>query len=889
MASVRSLIEGLRSLFRKERTDAELNDELRAYVDAAVAEKIRRGMSAEQARRAVRLEMGTTDAVKEGVHAVSWEHIVETFWQDIRFALRMLRKSPAFTSIAIITLALGIGANTAIFSVVNALLLQPLPYRDANRLVVVWESQPRLANHNEVSPPDFLDWQAQNHVFEGMTYFGDIPMNLTGGTNPQKVIVELVSINYFDVLGVKPTLGHGFTPANEKPGGGSAVVLSYGLWKERFGGNPDIVGRPIDLNGTAVTVLGVAPPNFDLFIAGGSLTGDHAQLWAPFVFPPAYRDRAKAGRFLTVVARRKPGVSVAEAQAQMSVIASRLAAKYPAEDGGWGVVVVPLREEISGAVRPALLILLGAVGLVLLIACANVASLFLSRTAARKREMAVREALGATGWRIVRQLFAESIVLALFGGVTGVLLAIWGADALLHSIPPKLLNLSAVTIDFRVLAFAATATLLSAVLFGILPSFAAARSGFAASLQEGGRSSLNRRNRAIHAGLVVTELALALILLAGAGLLIESFSRLTGVNPGFNRENLLTFKLSLPARKYKSDASQIAFYRELLDKLAHVPGVRSASMENLPPFSGFALWGVATDVTLPGQESLPPAQKPNTAVRVVGPDYFRTMGIPLIQGRSFSAPELAAERHVVIINDTFARKYFPGANPIGRKITIDMKDTNVPSEIIGIAGDVHGAQLSAAPWPTIYWPYPELAYTSMTIVVRAQRNPLALVPAVREIVRGIDPDEPVSNVATMDHLISDSVARSRFSTLLLSIFAALAIALACIGIYGVMAYATAQRRNEIGIRMALGAQRSDILRLIVGQGARLALLGAGIGVVGGLALARLLASQLYAIAPNDPLTFAAATLLLVSVALTACYVPARRAMRVDPMVALRYE
>jgi putative ABC transport system permease protein len=879
------------SVFHRHAADSELDAELHFHLERQIAANIAAGMTPIEARLAALREFGGVEQLKEECRDMRKTNWLQDLAQDLRYGLRMLRKSPGFTAVAILTLALGIGANTAIFSVVDALLLKPLPYRDPSRLVMVWEHHsPSGAEHNVASPPDVFDWQAQNQAFDGMAYFGDNRANLTGASRPQVVVVQYTSTNFFDVFGVKPMLGHGFALANGQSGKDHVVVLSYGLWKERYGANPDIVGSSIELDGAAYTVLGVAPENFDPFIAEGSLTGDHPELWAPFVFPPAYLDRSKVGRFLTVAARLKPGVSLTQAQSQMNVIAARLAAKYPQYDGDWGVNVVSLREEISGAVRPVLLVLLGAVGLVLLIACANVASLFLSRAAGRKREMAVRAALGAGRWRIVRQLLSESILLAFLGGALGVSLAIWGADALLHSIPPKLLDISSTPVDFRVLAFAAGVMLLSGILFGILPSYAAAHSEISASLQEGGRSSsLNRRSRVIHSALVVTEIALALVLLAGAGLLIESFFRLTHVNPGFNPDHLLTFKLSLPDNKYKTDASDIAFYQQLLDRLSHLPGVRSVSMESLAPFNGVRNEGVATDVILPGQETLPVAQRPDTAVRVVGPDYFRTMEIPLIAGRAFFLAELAEEKHVVIIDSAFARKYFPGANPIGQKITIDMKDTNVPSEIIGIVGDIHGAELSSAPWPTVYWPYPEYAYSGMTIVMRTQTDPLALVSSAREIVQSLDKDEPISSVATMDQSISDSVARSRFSTYLLAVFAALAMVLACVGIYGVMAYATAQRRNEIGIRMALGAQRGDVLRLILGQGAKLALLGAVIGVAGGLALTRLLKSQLYGISANDPFTFVIVTILLVGVALAACYIPARRAMRVDPMVALRYE
>lgn len=890
MRWLRKLSMRFRSVFHRRAAEGELDAELRFHIERQIAANISAGMHPAEARRAALSEFGGVEQLKEECRDMRKTNWLQDLAQDLRYGLRMLRKSPGFTAVAVLTLALGIGANTAIFSVVDALLLQPLPYHNASHLVIVWESNSGLeTDRNTVSPPNFLDWRVQNHVFDAMAYFGDGRANLTGGT-PQELIVEYTSTNFFDVWGVKPMLGRGFAADNGKAGNDSVVVLSYGLWKNRFAANPDIVGSTIELNGGAYSVLGVAPPDFDPFIAGGSITGEHAQLWAPFVFPPTYLDRSKTGRFLTVVARLKAGADLPQARAEMDLIAARLAAKYPQFDGGWGANVVPLREQVSGAARPALLILLGAVGFVLLIACANVASLFLSRAAGRKREMAVRAALGASRCRIVRQLLAESVLLALLGGVLGVLLAIWGTDALLHSIPQKLLDLSAVPIDLRVLAFAAGATFLSGILFGLLPSYAAAHSEITPSLQEGGRgSSLNRRNRTIHAALVITEIALALVLLAGSGLLIESFVRLTRVNPGFDAEHLLTFKLSLPAPKYKDDPAQIAFFRELLDKLDHLPGVRSVSMENLPPFSGFPLWGVATDVMLPGQESLPVTQRPNTAVRVVGLDYFRTMGIPLTQGRDFSPAELATEKHVVIVNDTFVRNYFPHTNPIGQKITIDMKDTNVPSVIVGVVGDVHGADLTAAPWPTVYWPYPELAYSQMTVVMRTETDPLALVSSVRQIVQQMDKDEPISNIATMDQLISDSVARSRLTAVLLGVFAALAMILACIGIYGVMTYATAQRRNEIGIRMALGAQRGDILRLVLGQGVRLAILGVVIGIACGLALTRLLQSLLFHISASDPLTFAGVAILLTLVVLAACYLPARRAMRVDPMDALRYE
>ena len=891
MRWLRKISLRLRSLFQRNTADAELSSELHFHLERQIAANISAGMPPVQARRAALTEFGGVEELKEECREMREINWLQDLAQDLRYGLRMLRKSPGFTAVAVLTLALGIGANTAIFSVVDAILLKPLPYRESNRLVAVWEhTSQEPSKPNVVAPRNFLDWQEQNRVFQGMAYLADVLSNLTGAGRPQQIAEEDVSANFFDILGAKFALGRGFTAANGIKGNDDVVVLSYGLWRDQFASDPAVVGKTIELNGTKCAILGVAARDFDSFIARGSLTSTHPQLWTPFVFPQHLYSRTQIGRFLTVIARLRPNVSLSQARAQMNVLGAALSQKFPDYDATWGVTVVPIREEISGSVRPALLVLLGAVGLVLLIACANVASLFLSRAAGRKKEIAVRVALGADRWRIVRQLLSESVLLAFLGGALGVFLAIWGTTILVHSIPQKLLDFSSTPVDFRVLAFAAGATLFSGLLFGILPSYTAAHCEISGTLQESGRgSSLNRRSRVIHSALVVTEIALALVLLAGAGLLIESFSRLTHVNPGFNADHLLTFKLSLPSNKYKTDAADIEFFRSLNDRLSHVPGVRLASMENLAPFSGFSAEGVATDVILPGQESVPDSKRPATAVRVVGSDYFRTMEIPLIAGREFSPAEVTQEKHVVVINNTFAQKFFPGANPIGQRITIDMKDTNVPSEIVGVVGDIHGAELSATPWPTIYWPYPELAYSAMTIVVRTETDPFAVLPAVREIVQSLDKNEPIAKVATMDDLISDSVARSRFSAFLLAIFAALAMILACIGIYGVMSYATEQRRNEIGIRVALGAQRADILRLILGHGAKLALLGAVIGVAAAFGFTRLLSSQLFGTNASDPIIFAASTVLLVAVAMAACYIPARRAMKVDPMVALRYE
>jgi len=891
MRSLRKISLRLRSLFRRNTADAELSSELRFHLERQIATNISAGMPPDEARRAALTEFGGVEELKEECRDMRKINWLQDLAQDIRYGLRTLRKSPGFTAVAVLTLALGIGANTAIFSVVDAVLLKPLPYQESNRLVAVWEhTAQEPSKPNVVAPRNFLDWQEQNHVFQDMAYLADSRSNLTGIGQPQQIAEEDVSANFFDILGAKFALGHGFTAANGMKGNDDVVVLSYGLWRDQFAADPAVVGKTIELNGTKCEILGVASPDFDSFIARGSLTGTHPQLWTPFVFPQSFYSHTNVGRFLSVIARLKSGVTLPQAQAQMHVLASAMSQKFPDYDANWGVTVVPIREEISGSIRPALLILLGAVGFVLLIACANVASLQLSRAAGRTREIAVRTALGASRWRVARQLLAESLLLAAVGGGLGIFLALWGVNVLLQASPQNLLDLSSVSVDPRILVFAIFVTLLAACLFGFLPSYIAAHSQIASALQESTRgASASRHSRAIRNVFVVGEIALALILLAGSGLLIQSFIRLIRVDPGFDADHLLSFKLSLPTKKYKDDAARMAFFTTLFDKVRQIPGVRSVSDENLPPFSLFSAEGVATDVILPGQESLPESQRPDTAVRVIGPGYFRTMEIPVVAGRTFSPAELAAEKHVVIINNTFAQKYFAGANPVGQKITIDMKDTNVPSEIIGIVGDVHGADLSAKPWATVYWPYPELAYDSMTILVRTGTAPLSIVPSIREIVAGMDREEPIANIATMDQLITDSVARSRFMMFLLGLFAALALILASIGIYGVMSYAVSQRTNEIGIRMALGAQRRDILRLVLGHGSRLAIIGVAIGIGTALLLTRLMVSLLFSVSATDPATFSAVAVLLLLVALIACYIPARRAMKVDPMVALRYE
>ena len=882
----------LRSMLRRERLDQDLDEELRSHLEMRAADNVAAGMSPEQARHEAQKRFGNTTLFKEDTREVDIVGWLDEAARDFRHALRMLLRNPGFTVVAVLTLALGIGANTAIFSVINSVLLHPLPYHDPDNLVMVWENNSQHPNpHNTVSPPNFLDWQSRNTVFSSMAFIFDERANFTGNGDPQEVVVQDVSANFFSLLGVDPIIGPGFAPENGQPGHANVVILSYGLWKERFAGDSAIVGKSILLNGHPQTVVGVTPQNFQWFIKDGSLTGAKPQMWSPFVFPQSFHDHKQMGRFMTVVARLHPGATHSQAQAQMNAIASRLEQEYPDFNGHWGVNVVPLRQQISGHLRPALLVLFGAVAFVLLIACANVSSLLLARAASREREMAIRTAIGASRWRIARQLLMESLLLALPGGGIGVALAVWGTNALLAASPRNLLDLRSVSMDLRVLAFAVGATLLAGLLFGFLPSYISAHSRISETLKEGGRgsSSANRRAFARNA-FVVAQLGLALVLLTGSGLLIRSFVGLVGVDPGFDTGHLLTFKIALPRSKYGTDQLCMAFFQQLLARISAVPGVRSASMESFPPLTGL---GAATGVHLLSQPSLALSDLPVANVGVVGPDYFATMNIPLRAGRLFNAQELAEEKHVTIINQAFADKYLHGVNPLGQKASIYMKSLveseNQTSEIIGVVGDVHQMGLDAAPEPTVYWPHPELVYSSMTILVRTSNDPLALVSAAHTQLQQIDPELPMAAVATMDQLLADSLSRSRFTMLLLGIFAAVALMLAAVGIYGLIAYSVTQRTQELGIRIALGAQRRDVLRLVLGQGTRLTLLGVTVGVLAALGLARLLATLLFGVSATDPLTFAGVAALLGLVALAACYIPARRATRVDPIVALRYE
>jgi predicted permease len=876
----------LRSLFRRGRVEQELDEELRYHLERQIEVNLAQGMTDREARHAALRAMGGIEQQKERCRDMRRVNFIEDLMQDLRYGLRVLAKSPVFTAVAVLTLALGIGANTAIFSVVNELLLRPLPFRDAERLVMLWEVTPEGRHQNTTSRANFRAWREQSTAFEEMAAFSDQRLNLTGDRDPEEVAVQLATPELFQVLGVEPLLGRTLTEDDGRARS-AGVVLAYGIWQRRFGGDPAVVGKPITLNGIPFNVVGVMPAGFQWHIRSRSGTGKPAEMWA--VLPMPKEGPGTLGRFLSVVARVKPGVSREQAEAEIKAIETRLGQDAPQYNKGYGAEALPLREQFVGKVRSALLILLGAVGFVLLIACANVANLMLARAAARQKEIALRTALGARRLRVVRQLLTESLLLALLGSLLGLGLAWWGIEALVAISPRDLINLQGVGINLPVLAWTLAISLATGIIFGIAPALEATRLNLSEALNEGGKGAGGQgaRSRRLRSVLVVTEVALALVLLVSAGLLVKSFARLRHIDTGFNPENVLTMVVRLAGAKYREDQQVVSFFRQATERLGALPGVRSVGIVNyLPLYGGL---GSATGFTIEGQPAPPPGEEPTTNVRVSDAGYFSAIGIPLVRGRNFTGIEDSQAKHVIIISESLARQYFPGEDPLGKHISVAMFDNPNPTEIIGVVGDVRYDSLTDQAEPTVYFPHPELTYEFMTLVIRTTGDPAAIAPAVRDELREMDPNQPVSDVRTMAQVMADTLGRARFNTLLLSLFAGLATLLAGVGIFGVMNYSVTVRTREIGIRVALGAQRSQVLMLILRQGLLLTLIGIGIGLAGALALTRVMSSLLFGVEATDPLTFAAIVVLLTVVSIIACYLPARRATRVDPVTALRYE
>jgi len=809
-----------------------------------------------------------------------------TFITDIRFGLRMLLKSPTVTIVAIVALMLGIGANTAIFSVVNAVLLRSFPYSDPEKLVLVWEKrQGGRTDQNVINLANFTDWKNQNQVFSDMAMFFDRSLNLTSDGEPEEVPGQFATVNLFSVLGTNPVLGRTFVADDARDNQPSVVIISYGLWQRRFGGDSGIVDRQITLNNRQNTVVGVMPANFGWHIQRGTEASKPADIWVPFQITNDLIIRR--GRFASAVARIKPGVTIEQAQSEMSTIAARLEQQYPDFNKTWSVNVVPLRTQFTGEIRRPLLILLGAVGFVLLIACANVANLLLARASSRRKEIAVRAGLGASRWRISRQLLTESVLLSLIGGALGVFVAWWGTKALVALSPPALIDLQRVSVNVPVLLFTLGLSLLTGIVFGLAPALQATRFDLQGALKEGGKNVGSAAGSHYLRNLfVVTQVALALVLLVGAGLLVKSFTRLQSVEPGFNAENLLTVRVTLPFAKYDTDQKRINFFQQAIAQMRSIPGVESAGTINTAPFTGLYS---GTSVEVAGAPPLPPEQELKTGVCVTDSDYFATMQIPLLRGRLYTQQETTEMRHVVVVNETFVKKNLGGEDPLGKRLIIHMKQENVPTEIIGVVADNKHLGLDQAVEPMAYWPHAELAFGGMTMMLRTTGDANAVAPAARTVIRALDPQQPIGAVTTMNDLLSVSVARARFSASLLTVFSIVALVMAAVGIYGVMSYTVLQRTHEIGVRMALGAQRFDVLKLVVKKGIVLGVAGVAAGLALSFLATRLMTTLLFEVTATDKTTFAVVSLGLFLITLLACYVPARRATKVDPMKALRYE
>ncbi|HKP86348.1 MAG TPA: ABC transporter permease [Blastocatellia bacterium] len=824
---------------------------------------------------------------------------METLLQDLRYGVRMLAKQRAFTAIAVIALALGIGANTAIFSVVNAVLLKPLPYDHPEQLMIVKETNlPRGLPDMNVSLPDFHVWRESNQVFEQIAAYSTTSYNITGTGEPEQIRGLISSFDLFALLRVNPIHGRAFRPEEEQFGNHQVVILSYGLWARRFGSDANLVGQAITLNGNPFTVIGVMPQGFQFPNA-------EVALWTPIAFPPEDSNNTRGNHFLTAIARLKPGVTREQAQADIVGITAQLEQQYK-ENAGVGAGLASLREQTVGDIQTPLIILLGAVGFVLLIACANVANLMLARAASRQKEIAIRTTLGASRGRIVRQLLTESVMLSLAGGVLAVLLALWGVDALISLGPDELPRFSEIRVDARVLGFAFMVSLLTGIIFGLVPALQTSKPDLNESLKEGSRgSTAGVTSHRVRNTLVVTEIAISLVLLICAGLMINSFARLRNVNPGFKPENVLTALIALPDSKYPDSRPDLksGFFRELIERVSVLPGAQSAAVCSYLPLIGGSNGKLFTRQDRPAPTSI--EDIPLIQYFEISPGYFQTMAIPLEKGRFFDERDNGDGPTVAIVNETLARRFFPDEDPLGKVVLTGVPEEMVPPgllppgfrfprlKIVGIVGDVRHNGLAEQVNPEVYVPHAQggkfETRNVMYLAMRVAGDPLSLSGAVRGAVTSIDKDQPVANIRTMESALADSLARPRFSTLLLGIFAGLALLLAAVGLYGVMSYAVAQRTHEIGIRMALGAESSDVLKMVVRQGLTLTVAGVGIGLAGALILTRLMTSMLYGVSATDPATFALISALLIGVALAACFVPARRATRVDPMVALRYE
>jgi predicted permease len=869
----------------RKRLLKELDQDIRDHIERETEDNVERGMPPQEAHSAAIRKFGNVTLVTEETRDV-WSFVwLEQLVQDTRLGLRRLRKSPGFTVIAILTLALGIGASTSIFSVVNAVLLAHLPYKDPGRLAMIWGTNAgRGIDKTPVSPGDYFEWKQKNTVFQDIAASYDNQVTLTGIGNPQFLIGYDFSANYFSILGVSPELGRTFSAEEDRPGGPKVVVLSDKLWRGSFLADPRILGKSITLDGEPYRVIGVMPRSFD-YVPG-------VQLWMPVALPAS----AVSGyehRSIRVMGRLKPGVSVEQAQSQMTALALQIDAEHPTTDAGNGVKITPLRKQLAGDIQTPLLVLLGAVGFVLLIACANVASLLLARATTRHKEIAACAALGASRGRLLRQFLTESLMLSLAGGALGIALALWCTNFLVSIFPNDIANLSiprveSIPINAPVLCFALAAMVLTGVLFGVVPAMQSAGANAADVLKESSRgASPGSRSARLRRVLVVAEIALSLVLLAGAGLLIESFERIARGSLGFQPDHVLGMEVFLAANRYPPNQpdKQRAFVRDVLQRMNALPGVLSVGVASTLPLTGF--WGEA-DFLVEGRPLPKPGEAPTADNRFITPGYFSTMRVPLLGGRDFTDADRDGGPRVAIVDETLARKFL-GGSAVGKRLNLGTPEKPEWWEVVGEVANVKAFGLEQPDLPTLYRPFAQHPWGLLAFTIRTAGDPTALLKSAEQAVWDVDKDQPIFRALPMSTLAVQSVALRRVSTLLLAGFASLALVLAAVGIYGVMAYSVTRRTHEIGTRMALGAQPNDVLRLVLGQGARLTVIGVSIGVVAALVLTRFMASILFGVSASDPRMFAGVTILLTFIALAACYIPARRAMHIDPMVALRYE
>jgi predicted permease len=867
---------------RRSRFDRELEEEMRFHLEMKAEENRAAGTSPEEARYAAQRQLGNQTVLREVSRDMWAVRSIETLFQDLRYGARTLLKNSGFTLIVVLTLGLGIGANTAIFSLVDAVLLRPLPFHDPDRLVMVWEDSTGFGGvrDNSVAPANYTDWKAQNRVFEDMVAIDGRSFNLTDEGEPERVEAYAVTANFFPLLGVEPELGRVFTGEEDQPGRNNVALISYGLWQQRFGGDPALIGKEITLDGQKHVVIGVLPSGFQFM-------SKETSLWVPIAFrPQELADRGS--HYLRVVARIKQGITLQEAHADIAAIMQRTNRDHPTPFE-FGSTVISLREQLAGGVRPALILLLAAVGFVLLIACANIANLLLARGTARYREIAVRAALGAGRQRIVRQLLTESLLLAVAGGTAGLLFA-WLSFSFLKQIVPAGMALNAgVRIDARIFGFTLLLSFLTGIVFGLLPALQAAKVDLNEALkQSGGRAGTGGGHRRLRSALVVIEVALALVLLVGAGLLINAFLRLRSLDIGVNAENVLTLRTTLSRNKYGELPKRDAFYRQVLERVRALPGVVSAGYTTAAPLT----WkGGTSSFAIEGREQGAGQDAQN---RQVSAGYMETMGVKLRRGRFFDERDGAHSQPVAMINETMARQFWPGENALGRRFKLGWVDSRSPwVMIVGVVGDMKEMGLDAPAKAEMFFPYQQMPNSLWNmprdLMVRTTGDPMSVAAAVRQAVWSVDGNQPVSNIRTMDEILSEDVAQRRIGMMLLASFAALALALASLGIYGVLSYSVTQRTQEIGIRMALGAGSKDVLWMVLADGMRLAAAGIAIGLGASFALTHLMEALLFEVSATDPLTFALIAALLTGVALLACWIPARRAARVNPMTSLRFD